>query len=86
MVEVPQESAFLRRRLRSLPFRFWKQFVDGLFHALDFLGPEHVLLGSDAPFISPADHLATLSRLQLSEEHYASLAGGNARRMLSLDV
>ena len=52
--------------------------------ALEFLGPDHVLLGSDAPFIAPADHLATLARLGLSPEQHALLLGGNAERMLGL--
>jgi predicted TIM-barrel fold metal-dependent hydrolase len=43
-----------------------------------------VLLGSDAPFISPADHLATLERLQLPFEQYDLLVNGNARRLLTL--
>ena len=52
--------------------------------ALDFLGAERVLLGSDAPFASPADHLATLKRLQLPPEQYDLLVNGNARRLLTL--
>lgn len=52
--------------------------------ALEFLGPEHVLLGSDAPFITPRDHLATLARLNLADAERALLMSGNARRLLGL--
>lgn len=52
--------------------------------ALESLGHEHVLLGSDAPFIAPRDHLATLARLGLSEEDRTLLTSGNARRVLGV--
>jgi aminocarboxymuconate-semialdehyde decarboxylase len=52
--------------------------------ALEFFGHEHVLLGSDAPFTAPADHLANLARMQLPTEQYALLVGGNAQRVLGL--
>ena len=52
--------------------------------ALDFLGPERVFLGTDAPFISPADHIAVLERLGLPSDHHRLLVGGNAQRVLRL--
>ncbi len=52
--------------------------------ALEFLGPEHVLLGSDAPFGIPLDHVRNVQRLQLSDEHRALVMEGNARRILGL--
>jgi uncharacterized protein len=52
--------------------------------ALDFLGPERVLLGSDAPFAAPADHLATLGRLQLPPDQHTLVVAGNAQRLLTL--
>jgi predicted TIM-barrel fold metal-dependent hydrolase len=52
--------------------------------ALEFLGVEHVLLGSDAPFTAPFDHVANVERLQLSAEQHALVVGGNARRVLGL--
>ena len=52
--------------------------------ALDFFGPDHVLLGSDAPFGSLADHMATIASLHLAPEDHAQLMGGNARRLFHL--
>jgi predicted TIM-barrel fold metal-dependent hydrolase len=52
--------------------------------ALEFLGPEHVLLGSDAPYITPSAHVANVARLGLAPEHHALLLGGNAERLLGL--
>jgi predicted TIM-barrel fold metal-dependent hydrolase len=52
--------------------------------ALGFFGPDLVLLGSDAPFASPADHLATLAGLRLAPDQYAQLLAGNARAVLRL--
>ena len=52
--------------------------------ALEFFGPEHVLLGSDAPFTSPADHLAIVARLELPPDQHRLLVAGNAQRVLHL--
>jgi predicted TIM-barrel fold metal-dependent hydrolase len=52
--------------------------------ALEFLGPEHMLLGSDAPYVAPLGHLTTVAQLRLPPEQYALLVGGNAERMLGL--
>ena len=54
--------------------------------ALDCLGIEHVLLGSDAPFITPAAHLAVIASLGLSPEEHALLTAGNAQRVLGLSA
>jgi aminocarboxymuconate-semialdehyde decarboxylase len=52
--------------------------------ALEFLGPEHLLLGSDAPFVAPVGHLTTLEQMRLPPEQHALLVGGNAERLLDL--
>jgi uncharacterized protein len=52
--------------------------------ALEFLGPEHVLLGSDAPFGSLPDHIATLAHLKLPRDQHSMVVEGNARRVLGL--
>lgn len=52
--------------------------------ALEFLGSEHVLLGSDAPFAVPRDHVSMLARLDLSQEDLRMLMSGNAQRVLGL--
>ena len=74
--QLPSISALLRRHIRQSPV--------AIRAALEFLGHEHVLLGSDAPFIAPRDHLATLARLGLSEEKQTLLTSGNARRVLGV--
>jgi aminocarboxymuconate-semialdehyde decarboxylase len=52
--------------------------------ALEFLGPEHMLLGSDAPFVAPVGHLETLAYMQLPPDQRALLLAGNAERMLGV--
>jgi uncharacterized protein len=52
--------------------------------ALSFFGPDHVLLGSDAPFGSVTAHLATVRQLALPDEQRDALLGGNARRLLGI--
>jgi aminocarboxymuconate-semialdehyde decarboxylase len=54
--------------------------------AVEFFGPEHVLLGSDTPFGSPVDHLARIRELKLPPERESLLLAGNARRVLRVDV
>ena len=54
--------------------------------ALSFFGPDHLLLGSDAPFGSLTTHLATVRQLAMSDEERELLLGGNARRLLGLTI
>ena len=87
---VDDEQAYAR--LEHPPAEYFQRFYAdtsgqspvAIRAALDFLGAEHVLLGSDAPFIAPANHLAVLTRLQLPAEQHALLLGGNAERLLRL--
>jgi predicted TIM-barrel fold metal-dependent hydrolase len=89
--EAPEDQAAYAR-LRRPPAEYFRDFYAdtsgqspvAIRAALDFFGPEHVLLGSDAPFTSPADHLATVARLNLPAEQHELLVGGNARRVLRL--
>jgi predicted TIM-barrel fold metal-dependent hydrolase len=89
--QAPEDEAAYAR-LQHRPAEYFQHFYAdtsgqspvAIRAALEFLGPEHVLLGSDAPFISPADHLASLSRLGLAPEQHSLLLGGNAERLLGL--
>jgi uncharacterized protein len=89
--QAPEDEAAYAR-LQHPPAEYFSRFYAdtsgqspvAIRAALQFLGPEHVLLGSDAPFTAPADHLANLARLGLSPEQHALLLGGNADRLLGL--
>jgi aminocarboxymuconate-semialdehyde decarboxylase len=89
--EAPEDAAAYAR-LRRAPAEYFKEmYADtsgqspvAIRAAVDFFGPEHVLLGSDAPFVSPADHVATLARLDLPPEQHDWLVAGNAQRLLGL--
>ena len=89
--EAP-EDADAYRRLQRPPAEYFGQFYAdtsgqtpvAIRAALDFLGANHVMLGSDAPFTSPANHLASLGRMQLSPEDHALVVGETARRTLRL--
>jgi len=88
------EDADAYRRLQHPPADYFGQFYAdtsgqtpvAIRGALDFLGANHVMLGSDAPFTSPANHLATLERMRLSPEDYALVVGETARRTLGLRI
>jgi uncharacterized protein len=79
-------------RLQRAPATYFKDFFadtsgqtpEAMHAALEFFGAEHVLLGSDMPFISPADHFTSVKNLQLSPTAFELVAGGNAARTLGL--
>jgi len=81
------------QRLQRPPATYFKDFFadtsgqtpEAIRAALEFFGADHVLLGSDSPFISPADHLRTVQNLQLSPADFEQVVSGNARRILHLD-
>jgi len=91
--EAP-DDAEAYRRLQKPPAEYFGQFYAdtsgqtpvAIRAALDFLGADHVMLGSDAPFTSPANHLATLDRMQLAPEDHALIVASNAQRTLGLPV
>jgi aminocarboxymuconate-semialdehyde decarboxylase len=91
--EAP-EDAEAYRRLQKPPAEYFGQFYAdtsgqspvAIRAALDFLGADHVMLGSDAPFTSPANHVATLQRMQLPPDDYTQLVADNARRTLGLTI
>ena len=58
---------------------------DKLLRALiDYVGPEHVLLGSDYPFdMGDARHVDTVRRLGLAPDVEQAVLGGNAERLLA---
>jgi predicted TIM-barrel fold metal-dependent hydrolase len=86
------EDAAAYARLQRPPFAYFQQmYADtsgqspiAIRAALECLGADHVLLGSDAPFIAPADHAAAVARLGLSAEHHVLLTYANAKRVLGL--
>jgi predicted TIM-barrel fold metal-dependent hydrolase len=88
---APEDEAAFARLKRPVAEYFKLFYADtsgqtqiAIEAALKFFGPEHVLLGSDAPFGSPANHLATLAQLDLPDADRRLLLGGNAKRILRL--
>lgn len=47
--------------------------------------PEYLLFGSDSPWADQATTLKLLERLDLDDELYAAITGGNAARLLGLE-
>jgi aminocarboxymuconate-semialdehyde decarboxylase len=81
-----------RSRLRESPDESIRRFYfdtlthdDALLRALiDYVGPEHVLLGSDYPFdMGDARHVDTVRALGLAPEVEAAVLAGNAERLLA---
>jgi predicted TIM-barrel fold metal-dependent hydrolase len=54
--------------------------------ALDLLGPEQVLFGSDAPFWEPERTYAPLDQLGLSQEVADAIYWGNSARLFRLNI
>jgi aminocarboxymuconate-semialdehyde decarboxylase len=80
-----------RSRLRESPDESIRRFYfDTLTHdaallrgLIDYVGHEHVLLGSDYPFdMGDARHVETVRALGLAPDVEAAILGGNAERML----
>jgi aminocarboxymuconate-semialdehyde decarboxylase len=89
--EAPEDERAYRGLQRPISEYFQMFYADtsgqspvAVRAALDFLGAEHVLLGSDAPFAVPAEHVRNVERLQLSSEQHALVMSDNARRILKL--
>jgi predicted TIM-barrel fold metal-dependent hydrolase len=53
-------------------------------HAIDILGVEKILFGSDYPLIKPARYFRELAECGLTQAEIADICGNNARVLLSL--
>jgi aminocarboxymuconate-semialdehyde decarboxylase len=83
----PQAASRLRESPDDSIRRFYFDTLthdEGLLRALiDYVGPEHVLLGSDYPFdMGDARHVDTVRGLGLAPDVEAAILAGNAERML----
>jgi aminocarboxymuconate-semialdehyde decarboxylase len=77
--------------LKSPPHEYFKRFyaetsasalaVDA---AIKFFGPEHVLWGTDMPFVPPAANASAIAGLGLSDIAFDRLFEANARELLRL--
>jgi aminocarboxymuconate-semialdehyde decarboxylase len=83
-----------RSRLRESPEDSIRRFYfdtlthdDELLRALiDYVGPDHVLLGSDYPFdMGDSQHVDTVRALGLAPDVEAAILAGNAERLLGLE-
>jgi aminocarboxymuconate-semialdehyde decarboxylase len=86
----PQAAARLRESPDDSIRRFYFDTLthdEGLLRALiDYVGPDHVLLGSDYPFdMGDARHVDTVCGLGLAPEVEAAILAGNAERLLGLE-
>jgi aminocarboxymuconate-semialdehyde decarboxylase len=86
----PQAASRLRESPEDSIRRFYFDTLthdEGLLRALiDYVGPEHVLLGSDYPFdMGDARHVDTVRALGLAPDVEAAILAGNAERLLGLE-
>ena len=84
----PQAASRLRESPEDSIRRFYFDTLthdDALLRALiDYVGPEHVLLGSDYPFdMGDARHVDTVRALGLKPDVEAQILAGNAERLLT---
>jgi aminocarboxymuconate-semialdehyde decarboxylase len=85
----PQAASRLRESPEDSIRRFYYDTLthdEALLRALiDYVGPEHVLLGSDYPFdMGDARHVDTVRALRLAPDVEAAILAGNAERLLGL--
>jgi aminocarboxymuconate-semialdehyde decarboxylase len=86
----PQAKARLRESPEDSIRRFYYDTLthdEALLRALiEYVGPEHVLLGSDYPFdMGDARHVDTVRALELAPDVEAAILGGNAERLLGVE-
>jgi aminocarboxymuconate-semialdehyde decarboxylase len=86
----PEAASRLRESPEDSIRRFYFDTLthdDTLLRALiDYVGPDHVLLGSDYPFdMGDARHVDTLRALGLAPDMEAAILAGNAERLLGLE-
>jgi aminocarboxymuconate-semialdehyde decarboxylase len=86
----PQARARLRESPEASMRRFYFDTLthdDALLRALiEYVGHEHVLLGSDYPFdMGDARHVQTVRALELDPPAEAAILAGNAERLLGLE-
>jgi aminocarboxymuconate-semialdehyde decarboxylase len=84
----PQANSRLRESPEESIRRFYFDTLthdDALLRALiDYVGPDHVLLGSDYPFdMGDARHVDTVRALGLAPDVEAAILAGNAERLLT---
>jgi predicted TIM-barrel fold metal-dependent hydrolase len=53
-------------------------------HAIDIIGREKILFGSDYPLIKPARYFSELRNTGLTQDEFADICGGNAGELLGL--
>jgi aminocarboxymuconate-semialdehyde decarboxylase len=87
----PQARARLRESPEDSIRRFYFDTLthdDALLRALiEYVGHEHVLLGSDYPFdMGDARHVETVRALELDADVEAAILAGNAERLLGLEA
>jgi aminocarboxymuconate-semialdehyde decarboxylase len=85
----PQAASRLRESPEDSIRRFYFDTLthdDALLRALiDYVGPDHVLLGSDYPFdMGDARHVDTVRALGLAPDVEVAILAGNAERLLGL--
>ncbi len=83
-----------RRNISKLPSEYLKNFyydtvnfdVNALQFAIDFAGSDHLVAGSDYPHQigSIEKMLASIEKLNISQEEKANILGGNAEKLLGL--
>jgi predicted TIM-barrel fold metal-dependent hydrolase len=50
----------------------------------DFLGPDHVMFGSDYPFWAPERSFAAVKDADLGDEAWSAISSGTATRVFGL--
>lgn len=81
-------------RLQQAPSTYLKRFYTdtvsphtlGLQFAVQFFGADHVMYGSDFPCWNPTEALRLFDDMGLSDADRELLLGGNARRLMKLEV
>ena len=87
----PEPKRYLQQSPLESVYKFYVDTIvhdpRGLHYMVETFGPEHVLLGSDFPFdMGPDSPVQEVEELNISDEDKAKILGGNAARLMRLNI
>jgi len=86
MFSSPLQAFYLAKKYKNVYLdtaaASWVQYI--LEQAVEEVGPDKIMFGTDAPWFYPAIMIACINDLEISERDKEKILGGNIARLLNL--